>query len=558
MYDIELATARLETTMAASKAAIIMVVDEPGNRNQHMAMAIKKLLDENQKTIEQQMQALEKAVRREYVNPANRPVSAANERKANELINLAKRFERHLNALESLPDKFTTMSISFMMLATPIINARSIEFLNGEALSRDPDDETAKAYHQAMREAAHHSDVERIAIERMETEGQLMNQRATRMLAEAKTALDTIDRLVPPEDRLMPPDPLKHPADHTVHRISPQDADEMSERPTATRFHDWLVRQLKNNPSASLGNPWHLEMLESTDTKRILFDSLQATLFRDLAMRPPENIQRNLRTPFETFYIEPTSPIWMDIGMAEKRFISLRGMLVNPHTEGPSPDEHMEQPFYVTAWLTDNVYGVSTASFVYDLSNGRSYAPAEALRYEDPDDATIGSTIPDHIPDDQLLPLGPDEDRGPMGSVEEIMWQTAQLLSWICCYTMAKSIKIVQEPLSRQRRNLLARRGIPNPWHVVRVDPRITERETPLDIEPGDGPRIRFDVIGHLRFGQHRRRDGTYSETIEWVRPHQHGLANELYVPKISRISGDRQIHPKMEQYWGTSDLPTC
>ena len=46
--------------------------------------------------------------------------------------------------------------------------------------------------------------------------------------------------------------------------------------------------------------------------------------------------------------------------------------------------------------------------------------------------------------------------------------------------------------------------------------------------------------MGFLRRGRHRLRDGTYRETIEWVRPHQRGLRHTRYVPKTSRFDAGK------------------
>jgi hypothetical protein len=62
--------------------------------------------------------------------------------------------------------------------------------------------------------------------------------------------------------------------------------------------------------------------------------------------------------------------------------------------------------------------------------------------------------------------------------------------------------------------------------------------------------RYRYDVIGHLRFGKHKRGDGSYSHTIEWVAPHQRGLQHSMYIPKTHRVEGGKTIAPEMRRYW--------
>jgi hypothetical protein len=63
-------------------------------------------------------------------------------------------------------------------------------------------------------------------------------------------------------------------------------------------------------------------------------------------------------------------------------------------------------------------------------------------------------------------------------------------------------------------------------------------------------------VIGHLRFGRHPRGDGTYAETIEFVRAHQRGLNNELYIPSVHKVDSGKIISDQMKRYWRQSNKP--
>ena len=72
----------------------------------------------------------------------------------------------------------------------------------------------------------------------------------------------------------------------------------------------------------------------------------------------------------------------------------------------------------------------------------------------------------------------------------------------------------------------LTRKGLPNPWHIVTVQPRTVGGNGGANGR-GTGHRYRYryryDVMGFPRRGRHRLKDGTYRETVEWVRPHQRG-----------------------------------
>jgi hypothetical protein len=107
---------------------------------------------------------------------------------------------------------------------------------------------------------------------------------------------------------------------------------------------------------------------------------------------------------------------------------------------------------------------------------------------------------------------------------------------------MAKSVEIVALPTTRQIRRALEREGrVPNPWHVVRVQPKMIRGKSETVGESGIKHSYRYDVIGHLRFNRHKVKDG-YRETIEWVSDHQRGLENELYIPKTYKVEKDKNI----------------
>ena len=76
-------------------------------------------------------------------------------------------------------------------------------------------------------------------------------------------------------------------------------------------------------------------------------------------------------------------------------------------------------------------------------------------------------------------------------------------------------------------------------------------RGHPLAAETVQRHRYRYDVMGHIRFGRHRLRDGSYRETVEWVRPYQRGLANGVYIPKVSEFRGGKVPDSRMRDYFG-------
>ena len=110
----------------------------------------------------------------------------------------------------------------------------------------------------------------------------------------------------------------------------------------------------------------------------------------------------------------------------------------------------------------------------------------------------------------------------------------------LLAYMTAKGIEIVEHPTSRNTRRLLERKALPNPWHVIKVEPKFVVDEYGEEREETNRRHsYRYDVAGHIRFGRHRLRDGSHRSTREWIRPHQRGLANSNYIPASRRYSND-------------------
>ncbi len=159
--------------------------------------------------------------------------------------------------------------------------------------------------------------------------------------------------------------------------------------------------------------------------------------------------------------------------------------------------------------------------------------------------------IPEYVKDNELISVFELERKGWW---EECIISYTNLLYWIFAYTMAKSVEIVVIPWSRQvKRASMRKEGkIPEPWHIVRVQPRIVQQKPEIVGEPsGLKHSYRYDVIGHLRFNRHKTKDGQYTDTIEWVLDHQRGLENALYIPKTYKVEKDKKIAMKeMTQYF--------
>jgi len=317
--------------------------------------------------------------------------------------------------------------------------------------------------------------------------------------------------------------------------------------------------------------------LTDPDLKRVLFDSNQALTFAATESGPPAHVQEMLFLPFDQTYLELTTGLTMadsepphagdDVVTEDtlRAFMldgSKRMVTTIPITpigfdgmpSGPAAQRRVQIIQAVGLFASapaDYPPGAHPYQFVdrtwrFILETGQAMTPAGLAR---------GTVDPSELPDDidnatYVVcgePMGIEERY--VGWWERMLMALTELISWCLSYMMAKSIKIIPEPLSRQVRRNMARKNIPNPWHVVRVEPVIKPGSN--NTGEGSGPSYRYDVQRHLRFNRHRLKDRTWKYTIELVPPHQRGLGNALYVPKISKFEGGKIPAREMEHYWG-------
>lgn len=188
-----------------------------------------------------------------------------------------------------------------------------------------------------------------------------------------------------------------------------------------------------------------------------------------------------------------------------------------------------------------------------DTDETLSRADLESLKAElIPADAHDRSTGLEFIPDDrQTCFIAGDFAEGRnVGWWERQAMAATSFVQWCLSYMMAKSIIIEVRDISRQQKRWLSRHNKPwpKPWHVVMVDPKYVRTIEDSGDEASYRHRYRYDVMGHLRVGRHRvgtkKEDGTYSyrQILEWVPPHQRGLANEIYIPATRVVKEGRKV----------------
>lgn len=328
------------------------------------------------------------------------------------------------------------------------------------------------------------------------------------------------------------------------------------------RFREEERREMR--PSRGLSKGWeayraYTEMLTDSNTRRLLFDSRQAVIFGDLAEPPPEKAQYILHTPFDQFYLELTEPILL--GEQEtnhqdyiRAFLYSGDIATAQAGEGPKFSLAT-----ISVFLTNTDTGrleIADRTWKLHLQTGMAFVSAAASSV-DPDPSELGT-----LKRTQSFLAGHNlgiENRH-IGWWERLCIQYTALWSWMMLYCMAKGIYLEQEWLSRQQRRWLEQHPkAPRPWHLVKVEPKFTS----VRVE-GEGSHhsYRYDVIGHLRFANVRvvdkiQDDGTktygHKSVVEWIPPHQRGLANTLYIPKTYQVEAGKTIHPKFREYANSS-----
>ena len=319
--------------------------------------------------------------------------------------------------------------------------------------------------------------------------------------------------------------------------------------------------------------------------KRIIMDARQASTFSELGEAPPKDWQSKLKMPFDWFYLEFSDPVMIgeqehipDTEATKNLKVGddyVRGLLVrNPVMHVQAPDESMSGLCNVIVFLTDEAGHHSRRAFLYDVTRGNAMTRIKSLRtnmsvldanqtiaVESHDWKYDISEIPQELldklgdsADEQFVTAGASygtEDRY-IGWWERILVSYSSLLSWLLTYMMSKGIEVTEERLPRAMRRREKRKDIPKPWHVVQVEPRFrtTGSDEPMSGQQRFTHNIRYDVMGHLRCIQRKNEDGTTSNSFVWVRPHQRGLANDIYVPKTSMFKSGKKTHPVMNSYF--------
>jgi hypothetical protein len=195
-YAIEYATAHHEAVMTRAKTTMLLLLDGHTPRNSHLARAVQTMLDDEYGHLETTMAQLEEAVLAHYHDPAERVVSEANTKRAEELTALTSRYENHVRRYFQKELRWTEEAVKLVLTLTPVVNLAALRHLNAEVMSRAPGDPVHDGYRDAMIEVADFIPQMRSALARQENQEDYRSPDDRRRLEAALEALDAADAIV--------------------------------------------------------------------------------------------------------------------------------------------------------------------------------------------------------------------------------------------------------------------------------------------------------------------------------------------------------------------------
>lgn len=286
-----------------------------------------------------------------------------------------------------------------------------------------------------------------------------------------------------------------------------------------------------------------LLMSHLTDEKmrHIKFDGWQAAQFYGLDHDLAEKVGEPLRLPFDWMHIRFSPPVELALeetymgsafvnaieGVEELAGID-PGQVGSTHMRGAmilGGDEHalsdmpagrncafvlLLNEFHSP--LDERHSTDSHFPFLLDLDSGEVLLDSVMLIADD-EEWHLGKDVEQIGEDVVVLKRGADPAR-PQSSFERQARLSGQFVGWLLRYmTQARGIQIVPEQMDRAARRRLKRKGLQNPWYVIRADLKYTSGGDGTDTGTRHGHR--YDVRGHWRV----MADGK----AVWVKPHQGG-----------------------------------
>ena len=218
------------------------------------------------------------------------------------------------------------------------------------------------------------------------------------------------------------------------------------------RFADKLTDML-DHPRSYRYPPMMRGMAQTVEdylTKRILVEAPQWEAFFSEAPPPPEVLQQ-LHWPFDNpTYIEPTKPI-----MPARMATFPEELRQAVREDGYNPDE---ERLWIRALLVLPT-GNTTRTLCTITTLG-----AQVLCNTMKVNLHTGTAINDMHTDDPEMQQYMDPEK-----LDPALQYFANAATLLVAYINTKGISLEPEPLPRQQRRLLERKGLPNPWYVIRA-----------------------------------------------------------------------------------------
>ena len=345
------------------------------------------------------------------------------------------------------------------------------------------------------------------------------------------------------------------------------------------------------------GQKTMLDLLQDNQTQRMIFDHRQALQFMDAPSVDAEWARR-IQLPFDHLYIEFTEPLMLGLD-AENPHDELQAFCVYKTYKNTAVNEwDWNVSAYQVFYFISNPNGEqSDGAFTWHKNGGYASTSIRTSVQNRYDPSILACAYPKDMYEEWVIPSGPVTDfnqgvaaisdptsryndvaqsqvlpttpsnkydtasqiffkvgthAGYKGVWERQISTYTHLLNWMFAYMMSKGLKIQIEHMPRAVKRRAEREGyIPKPWHIITVDPRLSDDvANPDGIGTGRKHSYRYDVMGHLRFGRHKLSDGTYKVGPEWIRAHQRGQRHNLYIPATRKYKQGKIDHPKMEEWW--------
>ena len=188
-FEIQLAAARVEAVLAKTIKALELLLNGPDSLNSHFARAVKTIVVDHSLPLQNRLRELHAALRNQYPDPDTRPQPPGSHAMlAEQVAGLTARYETHLRSHNFNLQRHSAPSVFYTITITSVITNAATRALNGEILSRDANDPTARAYRAALLQTAAEIPHRAEVVQKITDEGDATTDRMKRHLTLAQEA----------------------------------------------------------------------------------------------------------------------------------------------------------------------------------------------------------------------------------------------------------------------------------------------------------------------------------------------------------------------------------